>query len=37
VGIGAATLYDFQDRLLAAITERVIGPAEARAKELTGR
>lgn len=30
-------LYDNQDRLLAAITEKVIGPAEAKAKEQTGR
>ena|ERR1039458_447952 len=29
-------LYDDQDRLLAAITEKVIGPAEAKAKEQTG-
>ena len=32
------TLYQYedQDRLLAAITEKVIGPAEARAREQTG-
>jgi len=30
-------LYDDQDRLLAAITDKVIGPAEAKAKEQTGR
>jgi uncharacterized protein YjbI with pentapeptide repeats len=30
-------LYEDQDRLLAAITEKVIGPAEAKAKEQTGR
>ena len=30
-------LYDDQDGLLAAITEKVIGPAEAKAKEQTGR
>ena len=30
-------LYDDQDRLLAAITDKVIGPAEARAKVQTGR
>jgi hypothetical protein len=29
-------LYEDQDRLLAAITNRVIGPAEAKAKEQTG-
>lgn len=29
--------YDDQDRLLAAIMENVIGPAEAKAKEQTGR
>jgi hypothetical protein len=26
----------YQDRLLAAITEKVIGPAETKAKEQTG-
>jgi hypothetical protein len=30
-------LYEDQDRLLAAIMENVIGPAEAKAKEQTGR
>jgi hypothetical protein len=30
-------LYDDQDGLLAAITDKVIGPAETRAKEQTGR
>ena len=30
-------LYDDQDGLLAAITDKVIGPAEAKAKEQTGR
>ena len=30
-------LYDDQDGLLAAITEKVIGPAEAKAKEQAGR
>jgi len=30
-------LYEDQDRLLAAITDKVIGPAEKRAKEQTGR
>jgi uncharacterized protein YjbI with pentapeptide repeats len=30
-------LYENQDRLLAAINDRVIGPAEAKAKEQTGR
>lgn len=30
-------LYEDQDRLLAAITEKVIGPAEAKAREQTGR
>jgi uncharacterized protein YjbI with pentapeptide repeats len=30
-------LYDDQDRLLAALNEKVIGPAEQRAKEQTGR
>ena len=29
-------LYDDQDGLLAAITEKMIGPAEAKAKEQTG-
>jgi uncharacterized protein YjbI with pentapeptide repeats len=29
-------LYEDQDRLLAALTEKVIGPAEAKAKEQTG-
>ena len=28
-------VYEDQDRLLAAITEKVIGPAEAKAKEQT--
>ena len=30
-------LYEDQDRLLAALTEKVIGPAEAKAKEQSGR
>jgi hypothetical protein len=30
-------LYSDQDGLLAAITDKVIGPAEAKAKEQTGR
>ena len=30
-------LYEDQDRLLAAVTEKVIGPAEKKAKEQTGR
>ena len=30
-------LYQNQDRLLAAMTDKVIGPAEAKAKEQTGR
>jgi hypothetical protein len=30
-------LYEDQDRLLAALTDKVIGPAEAKAKEQTGR
>jgi hypothetical protein len=30
-------LYEDQQGLLAAITEKVIGPAEAKAKEQTGR
>lgn len=30
-------LYEDQDRLLAALTKRVIGPAEAKAKEQIGR
>jgi hypothetical protein len=30
-------LYEDQDSLLAAITDKVIGPAEAKAKEQTGR
>jgi hypothetical protein len=30
-------LYEDQDGLLAAITDKVIGPAEAKAKEQTGR
>lgn len=30
-------LYEDQDRLLAAIMEKVIGPAEAKAKEQTGK
>ena len=30
-------MYDDQDGLLAALTDRVIGPAEAKAKEQTGR
>jgi hypothetical protein len=29
-------LYDDQDRLLAALNDNVIGPAEAKAKEQTG-
>jgi hypothetical protein len=30
-------LYEDQDGLLAAITDKVIGPAEAKAKEQIGR
>ena len=30
-------LYEDQDRLLAALSEKVIGPAEAKVKEQTGR
>jgi hypothetical protein len=30
-------LYEDQEGLLAAITEKVIGPAEAKTKEQTGR
>jgi hypothetical protein len=30
-------LYGDQDRLMAALTEKVIGPAEAKAKEQSGR